>query len=196
MAENLNKISQIKIGDITYDICDVTARDSISSLKIIQKFSPNYADGSQAALVTSSESSSSDRIFCTYPIEDYITQVKNEIPDYDSDKYNCFSICQGFITISNVGQSGILRINLGFYMADDNSHVVQTAYNNSYMGTYSHLNLCSGLIYMKNFCTVSNSRSIQGIDIRLAKKISGTTAVTDTVSAAYISITTFITSIL
>lgn len=37
MAENSNKISQIQVGDTTYDICDAISRDAISSdnLKII-----------------------------------------------------------------------------------------------------------------------------------------------------------------
>ena len=184
-------ISQIAIGSNTYDICDPITRDSISSLKIIQKYSPNYADGSQVPLA-----GTNDLIFCTYPIEDYITQIKKEI-DYNSNKYNSFSICQGIVFISNIGGDGTLTTNLGFYMADDNTHIAQSAGNTSYIGAnYKQSNLCSGLAYMKNFCIAGSSRPIQGVDLRLRKRISGTTATTDAISSAYISIITFITPIL
>lgn len=34
MAENPNKISQIQVGDITYDICDATARQYIPQMTV------------------------------------------------------------------------------------------------------------------------------------------------------------------
>jgi hypothetical protein len=46
MAENPNKISQIQVGTVTYDICDATARNDISILTDSFEIDPNSADKS------------------------------------------------------------------------------------------------------------------------------------------------------
>jgi len=46
MAENPNKISQIQVGTVTYDICDATARNDLSFLAKSFEIDPNNADKS------------------------------------------------------------------------------------------------------------------------------------------------------
>lgn len=86
MAENPNKISQIQVGDITYDICDVAARDKSAEIESYLSTDDLFLSVkcTSGPITLAAEGTSTDQAKTVTWTKNYTTTVLN---DY---KYLCY----------------------------------------------------------------------------------------------------------